>query len=89
MSLQYKVAAAPIQQTQNTTMSSLTIGKEVHNTPIMNIPDISAAQHLKARGFDQIATALKGNVLHHPISDLIHTLLSQIPMETSSVLDKS
>ena len=60
ISLQYKVSAAAIQQTQKTTMPSITIGKEVHNTPIWNIPDTSSAHHLKARGFNQIATLLKG-----------------------------
>ena len=44
MSLQYKVAASAIQQAYNTTMSSLTIWKEVHKIHIMNISDTSAAQ---------------------------------------------
>ena len=55
----------------------------------MKVPDTSAAQHLKARGFDQLSTTLKGKLGDHPISDLVYTFLSQIPMETSIVLDKA
>ena len=70
-------------------MSSLTIGKEVHNTPIMKIPDTSAAHHLNSCGFNKLATALKGKMGYHPISDLVYTLLSHIPMETSSAFDEA
>ena len=82
MSLQYKVATVDILQTQNTTMSSLTIGKEVHNIPIMKFRDTSDTHHLKACGFKQIATALKGKIGYHLISDLVYTLSYQISMET-------
>ena len=88
MSLRYKVAVEAIQQTQNMTMSFLAIGKEVHNIPIMKIRDTSAT-HLKARGFDQLATALKEKMGDHPILDLVYTLLSQIPMETGSAFDEA
>ena len=55
----------------------------------MNIPDTSATQHLKTRGFDQLTTALKGKMGDHPILDLVYTLSSQIPMETSSAFDEA
>ena len=70
-------------------MSSLTIGKEVHNIPITKIPDTSATHHLKARGLDQLATALKGKMGYHSILDLVYTLSPQIPMETSSDFNKA
>ena len=69
-------------------MSSLAVGKEFHNIPIMKIPDTSAAHHFKAGVFDQLATALKGKMGDQPILDLVYTLSSQIPMETSSFLTK-
>ena len=72
------------KQHQKTTMTSLTIGKEVHNIPIMKMADASDPQYLKARGFDQLSDALRGKVGEHPVSDLIHALSSQVPMETSS-----
>ena len=89
MILRYKVAAAAIQKTQNTTMSYLTIGKEVHSILIINIPDARVSQHLKARGFEQISNTLKFKIGNRPISDLVYTMLSQIPMKTSSAFDKA
>ena len=70
-------------------MYSLTIVKEFHNIPIMKIPDTSATQHLKARGFNQLATALRGKMGYHPILDLVYTLSSNILMETSSAFDEA
>ena len=70
-------------------MYSLAIGKEVHNIPMMKIPDTIDAQHLKACGFDQLATALKGKMGDHSILDLVYTLSSHIPMGTSSASDKA
>ena len=89
MNLRYRVSVEAIQQMQNMAMSSLTIGKGVHNIPIMKIHDTGAAYHLKACGFDQLDTAMKGKMGDHPILDLLHTLSSYIPMETSSAFDKA
>ena len=55
----------------------------------MKIPDTSVTQHIKARGFDLLATALKVKMGDHPILDLVYTLSSKIPMDTSSAFDEA